>query len=474
MMKKKTIYTGFVEKVDFPNKGKVCITEKTDEGEEKTSCCTVKNVLPGQTVSVFVKKVRNGKGEGLLKEVLSPAPSQIEPLCPHFKECGGCTYQNLSYEDQAKLKETQVRELLKDVLSSQEEPFTFSPVKYSPVTTGYRNKMEFTFGDSYKGGPLALGLHKRDSFYDIVSVTDCKICDEDYCHILRESLSYFTDVSWPYYHRMRHTGYLRNLVIRKAAGTGEILVSLVTTTQESHDLTPFVSRLLSLSLKGKITGILHIENDSVADVIKSDCTHVLYGKDYITEKLLGLSFQISQFSFFQTNTLGAELLYQTARELIGNLGKGEKTVYDLYSGTGTIAQMIAPVCKKVIGVEIVGEAVAAARENAKKNHLDNCEFIAGDVLKVLDEISEKPDFIILDPPRDGIHPKALRKIIDYGVDRLLYISCKPTSLRRDLEVFLGRGYHVERVVPVDQFPYTANVETIVSLSRINSENDSSI
>ena len=220
-------------------------------------------------------------------------------------------------------------------------------------------------------------------------------------------------------------------------------------------------------MHGRITGILHTKNDAVSDTIKSDETIVLYGKEYFYEELLGLQFKISQFSFFQTNSRGAEVLYQTARDLIGNVGndKPDQILFDLYSGTGTIAQMMAPVAKKVIGVEIVEEAVEAARENVKRNGLQNCEFIAGDVLKVLDTIEENPDFIILDPPRDGIHPKALQKIIAYGVDRILYISCKPTSLARDLEVFLAMGYEVERVTMVDMFSGTVHVETVVLLSK---------
>ena len=206
----------------------------------------------------------------------------------------------------------------------------------------------------------------------------------------------------------------------------------------------------------------------MADVVKNEGTEVLFGQDYFYEELLGLRFQISPFSFFQTNSLGAEVLYSTAREFI--LGDdpdmlADKTVYDLYSGTGTIAQMLAPVCKKVVGVEIIEEAVEAAKENAALNHLDNCEFLAGDVLKVLDTIEERPDYIVLDPPRDGIHPKALEKIINYGVDHMIYISCKPTSLARDLEVLLARGYVVDKVQCVDMFPNTVHVETVVLLSK---------
>jgi len=231
----------------------------------------------------------------------------------------------------------------------------------------------------------------------------------------------------------------------------------------------FKDLLLSLEqdgkLSGKFAGILHITNDSIADVVQSDHTELLYGQEYFYEELLGLKFKISTFSFFQTNSYSAEVLYQTARDYVGDLGGSDKTVFDLYSGTGTIAQLMAPAAGKVIGVEIVEEAVEAAKKNAAANGLDNCEFIAGDVLKVLDEVEEKPDMIILDPPRDGIHPKALPKIIAYGVDHIVYISCKPTSLVRDLEVFLENGYRVDKAVAVDQFPWTANVETVVLLSK---------
>lgn len=465
-MKKGQELTGIVERIDFPNKGIVM----TEEGS-----CMVKNVLPGQKVTFVVQKKRNGRAEGRLVRVEEKSPLEGESMCPHFGECGGCTYLSLSYEEQLRIKEEQVYKLLKGALAGQEEEWKFEGIKGSPVQSGYRNKMEFSFGDEYKDGPLALGMHKRGSFYDIVTVRDCQIVDEDYRKILAFTRDFFDGVS--FYHRLRHTGYLRHLLVRKAVKTGEILVALVTTSQwnegesEEYRLEEWKDKILNLDLIGKITGVLHIVNDSVADVVQSDRTDVLHGQDFFYEELLGLKFKISTFSFFQTNSLGAEVLYETAREYVGNLGasgEGEspdKIVFDLYSGTGTIAQLMAPVAKKVIGVEIVEEAVEAARKNAELNGLNNCEFIAGDVLKVLDEIEEKPDMIILDPPRDGVHPKALKKIIGYGIDKLVYISCKPTSLARDLEVFLENGYVVEKAVAVDQFPWTANIETICCLSR---------
>ena len=470
-MKKGQICEGYVERLDFPNKGVLsCEDEKV----------VVKNVLPGQKISFMITKKRKGKAEGRLLDVLENAPYEIPSVCPHFGVCGGCAYQTLPYDKQLELKKGQVRKLLTPVFAKQalldgEAELTdeyvnhiFEGIKGSPVQSAYRNKMEFSFGDEVKDGPLSLGMHKRGSFYDIVSVRECQLVDEDYRKILNTTLDYFTQKGTSYYHRMRHEGYLRHLLVRKAQKTGEILIALITTTQEEQDLQPYVDALLALPLQGKITGVLHTKNDSVADVVQSDETVLLYGQDYFYEELLGLKFKISQFSFFQTNSLGAEVLYETAREFLGDIsddGRNDKTVFDLYSGTGTIAQLLAPVAGRVIGVEIVEEAVKAARENAKLNNLNNCEFIAGDVLKVIGDIKEKPDFIVLDPPRDGIHPKALQHIIDYQVDRIVYISCKPTSLARDLDIMIEQGYRMERVVAIDQFPGTGHVETVVLLSQ---------
>ena len=475
-MKKGQVYEGSVVRVDFPNKGIVCVGDET---------AVVKNSLPGQKVKFSVNKVRKGKAEGRLLEVTEKSPLETGRTCSLFGLCGGCTYLSLPYEEQLKVKEEQVKRLLDSVLNKQEEAWAFEGIKGSPKAYEYRNKMEFSFGDEYKDGPLALGMHKRGSFYDIVTVADCEIVDADYRLILQTVRDYFARAKVSFFHRMSHEGYLRHLLVRKASRTGEILVALVTTSQDPWQgetavegsldadalITGFKDLLLSLEqdgkLVGKFAGILHITNDSIADVVQSDHTELLYGQEYFYEELLGLKFKISTFSFFQTNSYSAEVLYQTARDYVGDLGGSDKTVFDLYSGTGTIAQLMAPAAGKVIGVEIVEEAVEAAKKNAAANGLDNCEFIAGDVLKVLDEVEEKPDMIILDPPRDGIHPKALPKIIAYGVDHIVYISCKPTSLVRDLEVFLENSYRVDKAVAVDQFPWTANVETVCLLSKLH-------
>ncbi len=483
-MKKGQVYTGIVERVEFPNKGIVRAGEET---------CVVKNSLPGQKVSFLVNKVRHGKAEARLLEVVESSPLETGEPCSHFGVCGGCTYLSLPYEEQLQIKERQVQKLLERALEGQKEPWQWEGIKGSPQPYAYRNKMEFSFGDEVKDGPLSLGMHKRGSMYDVVHVKDCRIVDEDYRRILGAVLAYFQGQCTSFHHKMRHEGFLRHLLVRKAARTGEILVALVTSSQAPRGgvygqpgdaeeiralLEGFRACLLGLQergeLSGVLAGILHITNDSLADVVQSDHTEILYGRDYIFEELLGLRFKISTFSFFQTNTYSAEVLYETAREYVGELDDKEKLLYDLYSGTGTIAQLMAAAADRVIGVEIVEEAVEAAWENAALNGLQNCRFIAGDVLKVLDELTEKPDMIILDPPRDGIHPKALPKIIGYGVERIVYISCKPTSLARDLEAFLEGGYHVERAVAVDQFPWTANVEVIITMQYCGKEKNQAV
>ena len=465
-MKKGFRGTGTVERVDFPNKG----IAVTDDGDR----VIVKNTIPGQKVEFVVNKVKHQRAEGRLMEVIEKSPLETEEPCPHFGMCGGCTYQTVPYEKQLDMKLTQVKKLISDAIGTEKEAgYEFIGIHGSPKKSEYRNKMEFSFGDEYKDGPLALGMHKRGSFYDLVTVSDCQIVDEDFRTILKATLDYFSKNNIPYFHRATHKGYLRHLLVRKATKTGEIIVDLVTSTQtegfnEEELLAGFRYALLTRQYDGRFKGVLHTKNDSVADVVKNEGTEVLYGDSYFYEELLGLKFKITPFSFFQTNSLGAEVLYETAREFILGDDKDSlngKTVYDLYSGTGTIAQLMAPVCKEVVGVEIVEEAVCAAKENAALNGLDNCKFIAGDVLKVLDDIEEKPDYIILDPPRDGIHPKAIGKIIDYGVENMVYISCKPTSLARDLQIFIARGYRVEKICCVDMFPNTYHVETVVLLSQ---------
>ena len=478
-MKKGDRITGKVVKYDFPNVGTAAVD--TEEGQVFVK---IKNAIIGQEVEGTINKKKSGLLEARLERIVQRAECEIKSPCPHFGDCGGCLYQTFPYEKQLEIKEQQVLKLISNALGDKDDvKKVYEGIIGSPKVEGYRNKMEFSFGDEYKDGPLALGMHKRGSTYDVVTTKSCQIVDEDFRNVLAATYDYFRELGITYYHKMRHEGVLRHLCVRKGGKSGEILVFLVTSSQwqniYSQDewkdiLNNWKDNLLKIDLRGSFAGILHVKNDSLADAVEDQGSTVLYGKDFFEEELLGLKFKISPFSFFQNNSLGAEILYGKVRDYLLEGVTDKPIVYDLYTGTGTIAQLVAPAAKKVIGVEIVEEAVEAAKISAKENGLDNCEFIAGDVLKCLDGIDSLPDYIILDPPRDGINPKALEKILDYGVEHIVYVSCKPSSLARDIEGFYNKGYSLKKMCMVDMFPSTAHVEVVTILSKSNRKADSSI
>ena len=407
-MKKGEIYDGVIDHIDYPNRGIICL----DEG-----IVQVKNGIPGQKVRVQIQKKRSNKAEARLLEVLEASPLETrKPVCSAFPACGGCTYQTMDYESQLRMKEEQIRSLLTDAVRQDQSAFpddqrTFiwDGILGSPEEFGYRNKMEFSFGNEVKDGPLTLGLHRKGSTYDVLETGDCALVHRDLDTVLACVLSFCRETGLPHFHKGNHQGYFRHLLVRCSAAMGEILIHLVTSSQADLDLTPLVQKLLALKLEGRIVGILHLINDSLADVVQSDRTELLWGRDWFYERLMGLTFKITSFSFFQPNSLAAELLYRRvleyANQYIIRDNKKAPLVYDLYSGTGTITQLLASsVAREAVGVELVEEAVEAARENTLLNNLSNCHFIAGDVLKILDDLVEKPDIIVLDPPRDGIHP----------------------------------------------------------------------
>lgn len=474
--------------------------------------------------------------------------------CSNENRCGGCFYQGISYEEELKRKEGEIRDLFSPLVIGD---FHFEGIIPSPKKEAYRNKMEFSFGDQEKDGPLCLGLHQKRSFFNILNTEDCRLPSRDMGEILLATRVYFQEKGISYFHKKRHEGYLRHLLIRRAEKTGEILLSLIHNGFEDKKLSEqdglqniaidevgaqnggnsvirttvctdntmissslaklsedsllrgWCERLLSLEKEGKLeghfAGILHTRNESVADAVVNQGTEILYGKDYFYEELLGLNFKITPFSFFQTNTLGAEKLYEKIREYadLSDTAVKKPIIFDLYSGTGTITQLMSKVAKKAYGVEIVEEAVESAKENAIENGITNCHFIAGDVLKVLEESKARntnheesgtteerncinavkgtegikeleenveqilpiPDFIIVDPPRDGMHKKALDLIIRYGVNRLIYVACKPKSLARDLEALQNAGYRVQKLCAVDLFPRTNNCEVVCLLKK---------
>ena len=399
---------------------------------------------------------------------------KTKDICPLFGRCGGCRYDGSSYSNELTRKEEQLKKLFLPVLG---EDFFASPAYEgmlgSPVDEGYRNKMEYSFGNMEKDGPLTLGLHQKKSFFNILPVEECRLVHPDLNAITRAVQAFFREQAVSFYHKKSHQGLLRHLVLRRSWSRGDILVNLITAAGLSQELAlALTERLLSLPLKGRICGILHTENNSLSDAVVPEQVTLLWGEDSLQERVLGLSFKISPFSFFQNNTPAAELLYAKAREYI-SLTPGA-VVYDLYSGTGTIAQMLAPAARQVYGVEIVAEAVEAARENAALNGLDNCRFLAGDVLKMLDELPEKADYIILDPPREGVHPKAISKLLNAGADRMVYISCKPASLARDIPALALGGYRVEKLCFVDMFPRTDNCECVTLLQRMSNTRERTI
>ena len=420
----------------------------------------LKHGIPGQEVRVYIKKIKEGIAKGEILEILKNSPLEDEKTCIHYGQCGGCSIQSIDYKKQLELKEGQVKRLFD---RAGIKDYKWLGIEGSPRIFEYRNKMEFSFGDEEKGGPLTLGMHKKGRYYDIVTVESCLIVDEDFRSILKKTLEFFSERNVNYYHTRKNEGYLRHLVVRKADFTGEILINLVTTSQENIDLEDLVKDILNLDLEGKLVGFLHTINDSLADVVQSDETNILYGRDYIIEKLLGLEFKISPFSFFQTNSQGAEKLYSIVRDFVGNAD--DQVVFDLYCGTGTIGQIVAPKAKKVIGIEIIEDAVKAARENAKLNKLDNCTFIAGDVKEEVKKLYEKPDIIIIDPPRAGINPKALKDIISFNSKKIVYVSCNPRSLVNDLVEFQNSGYKVEMVKCMDMFAHTPHVECIALIQK---------
>ena len=450
-MKRGSQVTIKIEKTEFPSVG---ISEF--EGKK----LYIKGAFPGQTVKGTVKKKRDTYADVKLVEVLEKAPYEIEAPCPHFGVCGGCSSQNLTYEKQLELLSDEVCELFED----KDIPMgMYLGVKGSENTWEYRNKMEFTFGDLEKGGELTLGMHMKGKSFGVLTVDNCMIVDEDFRKVLTVTVEYFRKQNLPYYRVMKREGYLRHLVVRKASNTGELMVNLVTTTQIDFDLSEYTELLKSQTYKGKLVSVLHTENDSFSDAVVPEKVNILYGRDYIIEELLDLKFKISPFSFFQTNSRGAESLYSIVRDFMGN--GDNKVVFDLYCGTGTIGQIAAPNAKKVIGLELIEEAVEAAKENAKLNGLDNCEFIAGDVAETIKQVKVKPDIIILDPPRSGVSPKALDYVIKFNAKEIIYVSCNPKTMVDNLETLLVAGYKVEKSKVKDMFPNTPHAETVVKLTK---------
>jgi len=385
----------------------------------------------------------------------------MKDICVHYDRCGGCSTQDIPYEKQLENK----KEMLLDLFNEKElDTENFGDVSASPEIYEYRNNMEFSFGDLKKDGKLQLGMHPRGRRFDVITVDHCLLVDQDFRDILSTILEYCRKNNFKKYHIKLRDGFLRNLVVRKGINTGEVVANLITTSQIDHDFTPLVENLKSLNLKGELVGFIQTINDDFSDQVSCDEMKIYHGRNYFYDQLLDNKFKIDSLSFFQTNTKGAELLYSEAEKYIGSAK--DKLVFDLYCGAGTISQSIAADAAKIYGIEIDQEAAERAAENANLNDVKNTKYIAGDVLKEINNIQEQADLIIIDPPRPGINPKALSKIAAANADEILYISCNPKSLARDLKELETHNYSLEKFKAVNMFPHTKHLEVITLLKKI--------
>lgn len=450
-MKKRDILEINVDELRFGGEGVSSQDDKT---------IIFKNGIPGQKVKVLIKKVRKNKADAKILETITKSDIETETTCDHYAVCGGCSLLSAPYNYQVDLKKSQLKNMF---VSAGHSEFENLEMVASPINLEYKNKMEFTFGNETKDAPLSLGMHMTTRSNSIVLVDTCKIVDSDYRQIIKSTCNYFQEKALPFYKIMSHEGYLRHLVVRKGQNTGELLINIVTTSQIDFDMGEYVKILNSLELEGNIVGILHTINDSLSDAVICDSLKILFGRDFFYDELLGMKFKISPFSFFQTNTKCAEVLYGITRDMLGD--KKDKIVYDLYSGTGTIGIIISKNAKEVYGIELIEEAVDMAKENCIINDVKNAHYIAGDVATEVSKLEVCPDVIIIDPPRSGIHPKALRDIISFNPKEIIYVSCNPKALVSELTNFKSAGYKIVKTVGVDQFPNTPHAEVITLMSR---------
>jgi len=384
-------------------------------------------------------------------------------ICSAFEKCGGCNKLNISYDEQLKIKENRVLSLFDQY---QIKPNNYHGITPSVDIYGYRNKMEYSFGNENKDGPLVLGLRGKGKKFDVYYTKDCKLVDDDFNNIVWQTREFFLKKNIPFRNYKNHSGFLRNLGIRKGLKTGEILLNLVTSLDNTYyqEVETWKEEMLNTNLKGNIVSIIQSKTESKANVVKADEMEILYGRDYFYEKIFNLTFKIGPFSFFQTNTKGAEVLYQTALSYAEN----SDVVYDFYSGTGTISLLLANKAKKVYGIEIVKEAVEAAKQNAILNNINNVEFVNKDVKDFVKQQSgtEKPDYIVVDPPRAGLHPNLIKFIKTQQFNKIIYISCNPKTLIPNLKE-LSDLYTISDFHLVDMFPHTDHVESVALMTRVD-------
>ena len=438
----------------------------------------VERGIPGQRVKAKVSKVKRSYGEAFIESVLEESPHQVKPHCPHFGICGGCQLQHLDYAVQVESKTQQIVEVLKRIGNLAN--VTVNPTFPADPIYRYRNKMEFTFSNRRwllpddpleKPKEFSLGLHVPRR-YD-------KVLDIDTCHLqseignrIRQTIRELTFQSGllPYSIKT-HRGYWRFVVIREGVSTGEIMVNLITSNQEGDEGKKIVTEITEQIIKRhpEVTTFIHSISDKKAQVAFGENEILLHGPGKIIETIGESRFEISPNAFFQTNSHQCRRLFETIQQQA--LLTGTETLYDLYCGTGAIGLFLANKVKQVLGIEVIAPAVEDARRNAQLNDLSNVEFLLADMKDALIDIEAvtnvygEPDLVILDPPRGGTHPKTIKHLLRLAPPRIVYVSCNPAILARDLEILCEKAYTPETVQPVDMFPHTGHIEVVVALTR---------
>jgi 23S rRNA (uracil1939-C5)-methyltransferase len=423
----------------------------------------VEGGLPGDLVEVRLFKTKSNFGEGRIESLLEPSEYRIAPPCEHFDYCGGCKWQNLEYSIQKKYKEDQLREALVHIGKIHNPPI--EPIIGAHKIYYYRNKMEFSFHEA-ENGELLLGLHRAGRYQDVFQLNKCHLQSENSNEIVNFVRSRAVELGLPAYHIKNHKGYLRFLVIREGKFTGESLVNIVT-GEGDHNAMKKLGQELGHRFEN-VVSVSHTVNPHKANVARGEKETVLYGADHIREHLGEKEFRISANSFFQTNSYQAKRLY----DLVVEFAEADKLdrMIDLYTGTGTIAIYLSGLVRSVVGVESVPESVEDAIANAKLNNVSNCDFIVADVEEYLKEaVGEdvKYDLLILDPPRAGCHPKAIKSILHNRPRKIVYISCNPATLARDIADLAYGGYDLEKAIPIDLFPQTYHIEAVCRLTLMD-------
>ncbi len=415
----------------------------------------VPDAAPGDRVRARLWRVKPAYAEADLIDVETPSTVRTRPPCPHFGPCGGCVWQHLGYDEQLRAKESIVRESLAHIAGLRD--LEIRPILVAGTPWAYRNKMEFTFHPD-----TLLGLHRRGAFDRVVPIETCLIQSDTANAILSEVREWASASGLSRYDARSHTGLLRQVVIREAKRTGDIMVALIAAAAEVPGVRELATRLVVTA--PRIASVLLGVNPGASDGLPLAAVSVLAGRPYIEEEVAGIRFRIGLETFFQTNTEGAEHLIATVGAYAGL--RGDEIVYDLYAGVGTFSLPLARRAKQVYGLEIGASTVEAARENARLNGVTNAEFVSGDVRRLLPEMLDRtgsPNLLVLDPPRSGAGARVMRKIVAAAAPKIIYISCNPTTLAPDLGDLVRAGYALRAVQPIDLFPHTYHVECVVLL-----------